>query len=124
MLTICAAAVLLRRPDAITTADLAGGLSLQLPAAGLATAIAVFGMTGVGATELVQYPVLVRRKRLCAIRRTARWIGGLDRARPRLDPRHAPRHRVLARDLHVGDGRLLPARRRCAAPDGRRAGGA
>ena len=56
VLTICAAAVLLRRPDAITGADLAGGMTLQLPAAGLATAIAVFGMTGVGATELVQYP--------------------------------------------------------------------
>ena len=56
LLTVCAAVVLLRRPDAVTMADLAGGLSLQLPAAGLATAIAVFGMTGVGATELVQYP--------------------------------------------------------------------
>ena len=56
VLTICAAAVLLRRPGAITGPDLAGGLSFELPAAGVATAIAVFGMTGVGATELVQYP--------------------------------------------------------------------
>src|SRR5687767_3798129 len=55
LLTVCAAVVLLRRPDAVTMADLAGGLSLQLPAAGLATAIAVFGMTGVGATALVEY---------------------------------------------------------------------
>ncbi len=123
MLTVCAAAVLLRS-DAVTASNLAGGLSLQLPAAGLATAIAVFGMTGVGATELVQYPVLVRRERLRAVRRTAGWIGGLDFARPRLDPCHAPRHRVLARDLYLGDGRLLPARRRRAASDGRGAGGA
>jgi manganese transport protein len=56
LLTVCAAAVLLLRPGAITAADLAGGLSFHLPAAGLATAIAVFGITGVGATELVQYP--------------------------------------------------------------------
>ena len=32
------------------------GFSFELPAAGLATAIAVFGITGVGATELVMYP--------------------------------------------------------------------
>jgi manganese transport protein len=56
LLTVCAAAVLVVRPGAITAADLAGGLSFHLPAAGLATAIAVFGITGVGATELVQYP--------------------------------------------------------------------
>jgi hypothetical protein len=51
VLTICAAAVLLRS-DAITANALARGLILQLPAAGLVTAIAVFGMTGVGATTL------------------------------------------------------------------------
>jgi Mn2+/Fe2+ NRAMP family transporter len=56
LMTVCAAAVLVLRPGAITAADLASGLSLHLPAAGLATAIAVFGITGVGATELVQYP--------------------------------------------------------------------
>src|SRR5215203_1090364 len=56
LLTVCAAAVLLLRPGAITAADLASGLSFHLPAAGLVTAIAVFGITGVGATELVQYP--------------------------------------------------------------------
>ena len=56
LLTVCAAAVLVIRPGAITASDLAAGLSFHLPAAGLATAIAVFGITGVGATELVQYP--------------------------------------------------------------------
>jgi Mn2+/Fe2+ NRAMP family transporter len=56
VLTVCAAAVLARRPGAISSADLIDGLSLELPAAGLATAIAVFGITGVGATELVMYP--------------------------------------------------------------------
>ena len=71
VLTVCAAAILLRRPDAVTLADLQSGLSFELPAAGLATAIAVFGITGVGATELVMYPVLVRRKGIRALRRGA-----------------------------------------------------
>lgn len=72
LLTVCAAAVLLRRPDAVTPADLAAGLSLQLPAAGLATAIAVFGITGVGATELVQYPYW------CVEKGYARFVGPRD----------------------------------------------
>jgi len=72
LLTICAAAVLLRRTGAVTTADLANGLSFGLPAAGLATAIAVFGITGVGATELVQYPYW------CVEKGYARYVGPHD----------------------------------------------
>jgi Mn2+/Fe2+ NRAMP family transporter len=72
LLTVFAAAVLLRRPGAVSTADLANGLSLQLPAAGLATAIAVFGITGVGATELVQYPYW------CIEKGYARFVGPHD----------------------------------------------
>ena len=72
VLTICAAAVLLRRTGAVTTADLANGLSFGLPAAGLATAIAVFGITGVGATELVQYPYW------CVEKGYARYVGPHD----------------------------------------------
>ena len=34
----------------------AEGLQLRLPAEGLVTAVAVFGITGVGATELFMYP--------------------------------------------------------------------
>jgi manganese transport protein len=72
LLTICAAAVLLRSPDAITARDVVDGLSLQLPAAGLATAIAVFGITGVGATELVMYPYW------CVEKGYARFVGPRD----------------------------------------------
>jgi manganese transport protein len=72
LLTVCAAAVLLRRPGAITGADLAEGLRLHLPAAGLATAIAVFGITGVGATELVMYPYW------CIEKGYARFVGPSD----------------------------------------------
>jgi manganese transport protein len=72
MLTIFAAAVLLLRPGAITGRDLVDGLSFHLPAAGLATAIAVFGITGVGATELVMYPYW------CVEKGYARFVGPRD----------------------------------------------
>jgi manganese transport protein len=72
LLTVCAAAVLLGRPGAVSAADLAGGLSFELPAAGFATAIAVFGITGVGATELVMYPYW------CVEKGYARYSGPRD----------------------------------------------
>jgi manganese transport protein len=56
ILTVCAAAVLVATPSAFSMQDLVQGLSFQVPVGGLATAIAVFGITGVGATELVMYP--------------------------------------------------------------------
>ena len=72
VLTVCAAAILLRRPDAVNLADLQSGFAFQLPAAGLATAIAVFGITGVGATELVMYPYW------CVEKGYARFVGERD----------------------------------------------
>jgi Mn2+/Fe2+ NRAMP family transporter len=69
VITVFAAAVLLRRPGAVTTPDLVQGLSFQLPSAGLTTAIAVFGITGVGATELVMYPYW------CVEKGYARFVG-------------------------------------------------
>ncbi len=72
VLTVCAAVILLRRPDAVSLSDLQGGFSFQLPAAGLATAIAVFGITGVGATELVMYPYW------CVEKGYARFVGERD----------------------------------------------
>lgn len=68
-LTVFAAAVLLRRPGAVSVNDLAAGLSFTLPSAGLVTAIAVFGITGVGATELVMYPYW------CVEKGYARFVG-------------------------------------------------
>jgi manganese transport protein len=72
VLTVCAAAILLQRPDAVTVADLRSGLDFQLPTAGLATAIAVFGITGVGATELVMYLYW------CVEKGYARFVGERD----------------------------------------------
>jgi Mn2+/Fe2+ NRAMP family transporter len=72
LLTVFAAAVLLRRPGAVSVNDLASGLNFELPAVGLATAIAVFGITGVGATELVMYPYW------CVEKGYARFVGPRD----------------------------------------------
>jgi manganese transport protein len=72
MLTICAALVLFGRPEYFSFTDMLSGLKPQLPAAGLATAIAVFGITGVGATELVMYPYW------CVEKGYARFAGRRD----------------------------------------------
>ncbi len=56
VLTALAAMVLMRMPRFFSWTDVAGGLRFQLPPAGLGMAVAVFGITGVGATELVMYP--------------------------------------------------------------------
>jgi Mn2+/Fe2+ NRAMP family transporter len=72
LLTVCAAAVLLRRPGAVEWSDFASGLTLRLPPAGLVTAIAVFGITGVGATELVMYPYW------CIEKGYARFVGARE----------------------------------------------
>jgi Mn2+/Fe2+ NRAMP family transporter len=72
LLTVCAAAILFGGPEPITASDLASGLRLDLPATGLATAVAVFGITGVGATELVMYPYW------CVEKGYARFTGPRD----------------------------------------------
>jgi Mn2+/Fe2+ NRAMP family transporter len=72
VLTVCAAAILLRRPGAASMDALASGLSFELPPAGLSTAMAVFGITGVGATELVMYPYW------CVEKGYARFVGPAD----------------------------------------------
>ena len=76
--------MLLWTPGAVSGHDLAEGMALHFPTGGLATAIAVFGITGVGATELVMYPDLVHRKGLRALHRPARWLRGVAAAGARL----------------------------------------
>jgi manganese transport protein len=55
--------------------DLAEGLQFQIPPAGLAAAFAVFGITGVGATELFYYPYW------CLEKGYARYVGKSDDSR-------------------------------------------
>jgi Mn2+/Fe2+ NRAMP family transporter len=72
MLTFLCALVLMRLPQFFSWSELAGGLSFQLPPQGLASAIAVFGITGVGATEMFMYPYW------CVEKGYARFTGRRD----------------------------------------------
>jgi Mn2+/Fe2+ NRAMP family transporter len=57
----------------ISWSELASGFSFQVPPGnGLATALAAFGIIGVGATELIQYPYW------CLEKGYARWTGPRD----------------------------------------------
>lgn len=55
LITLLAAVVLTRMPQYFSWADVTHGFTFELPAAGLAIALATFGITGVGATELYMY---------------------------------------------------------------------
>ena len=56
LLTFLAAVLLTRMPQYFSWAELRQGFEFRMPGAGLATAVAVFGITGVGASELFMYP--------------------------------------------------------------------
>jgi len=56
LITVLAAVVLSRMDAYFSWRDVGQGLSPRLPPRGLATAVAVFGITGVGASELFMYP--------------------------------------------------------------------
>jgi Mn2+/Fe2+ NRAMP family transporter len=56
ILTVGCAVLLFKHPGYFSWAELMNGLSFSPPEGGFVTAVAVFGITGVGATELVIYP--------------------------------------------------------------------
>ena len=56
VLTLMAALLLVRMPQYFSWDAFLGGFKFQLPGAGFADAVAVFGITGVGASELFMYP--------------------------------------------------------------------
>jgi manganese transport protein len=72
MLTFLAALLLMRKPEYFSWRDLLDGLRIRMPAGGASTAIAVFGITGVGATELFMYPYW------CVEKGYARFAGKRD----------------------------------------------
>ena len=90
VLTVLAAVVLVRMPEYFNWSGVAGGLRLQLPAAGVATAAAVFGITGVGASELFMYPYW------CVEKGYARFVGPPDGS-----PQWQRRARGWIRVMHV-----------------------
>ncbi|PYQ06660.1 MAG: hypothetical protein DMF82_05625 [Acidobacteria bacterium] len=69
LITFLAALVLMRMPRYFHWSGLVEGLGLTLPPQGVATAAAVFGITGVGATELFMYPYW------CVEKGYARFVG-------------------------------------------------
>ncbi len=71
-LTVSCAFLLLKLPQYFSWASLLDGLSFQPPAGGFVTAVAAFGITGVGATELVMYPYW------CIEKGYARYTGPRD----------------------------------------------
>jgi len=72
MLTFLCALLLTRMPQYFSWKDMLGGLSFRMPGEGLATAVAVFGITGVGATEMFMYPYW------CVEKGYARYAGRRD----------------------------------------------
>ncbi|MHC4631159.1 MAG: hypothetical protein ACYS9C_07780, partial [Planctomycetota bacterium] len=100
IVTIITLIMLQTKPEwAVTGGDLIRGLSFRLPPAAegtdtdpIATALATFGIIGVGAVELIMYPYWCLEKGYAKFRRRVDVDGG----------------------LYVSDGRLLPARSRRA----------
>lgn len=72
LLTFLAAVVLTRMPQYFSWADVWQGFNFRLPGEGLSTAVAVFGITGVGASELFMYPYW------CVEKGYARYAGRRD----------------------------------------------
>lgn len=70
--TVTAAGLLPLTPYPIPWSDVAQGMTFQMPAAGIAAAFAVFGITGVGASELFYYPYW------CLEKGYARYAGRSD----------------------------------------------
>ncbi|HET8549317.1 MAG TPA: Nramp family divalent metal transporter [Bryobacteraceae bacterium] len=72
MLTFLCALILIRLPQFFSWGELAEGLTFRMPPHGLASAVAVFGITGVGATEMFMYPYW------CVEKGYARFAGRRD----------------------------------------------
>jgi manganese transport protein len=72
MLTVMGAILLISMPQYFSWSAMLDGLRVQMPPGGLTKAVAVFGITGVGATELFMYPYW------CVEKGYARFAGAGD----------------------------------------------
>ena len=72
MLTFLCALLMMRKPQYFTWDQISEGLKFRLPSKGLASAVTVFGITGVGAAELFMYPYW------CVEKGYARFAGKRD----------------------------------------------
>jgi manganese transport protein len=72
LLTLLSALLLTQMPQYFSWSDVGEGFKFKLPAEGLAPAVAVFGIVGVGASELFMYPYW------CVEKGYARFAGRYD----------------------------------------------
>ncbi|MFZ4985933.1 MAG: Nramp family divalent metal transporter [Blastocatellia bacterium] len=92
MLTFMAALLLIRMPQYFSWEAVREGLTFQMPGEGFSTAVAVFGITGVGASELFMYPYW------CVEKGYARFAGRRDDS-PEWDRRARGWIRVMRLDI-------------------------
>lgn len=72
MLTLLAALLLVRMPQYFSWSEFWDGFKFKMPGEGFSTAVAVFGITGVGASEMFMYPYW------CVEKGYARFAGRRD----------------------------------------------
>ena len=111
-LTVGCAIVLFKSPEYFSWSRVLEGLSFSLPQGGFGTAVTVFGVTGAGSMELIQYPYLVYRKGLRAVCRSAGSYRSLDDQGFRVDPGDERGRLCFPHLLYPSDDRFLPAGRR------------
>ena len=92
MLTFLAALVLIRMPQYFSWEAVWEGFKFKMPGEGFSTAVAVFGITGVGASELFMYPYW------CVEKGYARFAGKRDDS-PEWDRRARGWIRVMRLDI-------------------------
>jgi manganese transport protein len=94
MLTFLAALLLIRQPQNFSWAQILDGFKFKMPGEGISTAVAVFGITGVGASELMMYPYW------CVEKGYARFAGKRDDS-PEWNARARGWIRVMHTDIIV-----------------------
>ena len=79
LFTLLCVALLQRTPYAISTDQIAEGLKFRLPHAAVGAAVAAFGLTGVGASEIIAYPYWCLEKGYAGFtgprEQSAAWLG-------------------------------------------------
>ena len=108
-----------------TLGDVAGGMRFQIALGSMGVALAMFGLTGVGAGEITAYTHWCVEKGYAAWTGPERRIRGVGQARPGLDLGDEARRVGRLVCLHHLDRRLLHTRRRRPTTPGtsfRRAG--
>ena len=107
VLTVSCAVLMFKLPQYFSWSEVVSGLSFRLPEGGLITAVAAFGITGVGATELVVYPYWCLEKGVCPLQRPSRRQSGLAAEGRRMDSGHGGGRRQFHGHLHLCHGGLL-----------------